>query len=131
MPFCCSRCPYAHADRLAMVWKDVNLPTYKNHHNASAPGNFHDWDTQNRVFSDMAAVGARQLEPHGQRRTDARGRRSGVGRAFSLCCRWPRSSAVRSSLRMTRPRRIGALLAHGFWLDRFGGDPKIVAKPFG
>jgi hypothetical protein len=38
--------PYPRADRLAMVWEDVNLPTYKNHHNASAPGNFHDWNTQ-------------------------------------------------------------------------------------
>src|SRR5437763_7774092 len=51
--------PYAQADRLAMVWENVNLPTYKNQRNASAAGNFHDWDTQNRVFSDMAAVGTR------------------------------------------------------------------------
>jgi hypothetical protein len=42
-----------------MVWENVNLPTYKNAHNASAPGNFHDWSTQNTVFSDMAAVGSR------------------------------------------------------------------------
>lgn len=34
--------PYAQADRLAIVWENVNLLTYKNPHNASAPGNFHD-----------------------------------------------------------------------------------------
>ena len=55
--------PYAQADRLAMVWENVNLPTYKNAHNASAPGNFHDWNTQNTVFSDMAAVRSRRRLP--------------------------------------------------------------------
>jgi putative ABC transport system permease protein len=30
--------PYPQADRLAMVWENVNLPTYKNARNASAPG---------------------------------------------------------------------------------------------
>src|SRR2546423_3811506 len=59
--------PYAQADRLAMVWEDVNLPTYKNRHNASAPGNFHDWDMQNRVFSEMASVGSRRWYLTGRR----------------------------------------------------------------
>ena len=41
--------PYAQADRLAMVWENVNLPAYKNSRNTPSPGNFHDWRTGNSV----------------------------------------------------------------------------------
>ena len=51
--------PYPQADRLAMVWENVNLPAYKNSRNASAAGNFSDWRTYNTVFSEMAAIGGR------------------------------------------------------------------------
>src|ERR1700704_6463646 len=51
--------PFPQADRLAMVWENVKLPAYKNSHNAAAPGNFHDWSTQNTSFTDMAAIGGR------------------------------------------------------------------------
>src|SRR5437870_1899553 len=51
--------PYPQADRLAMVWENVNLPAYKNSHNPSAPGNFHDWRTRNTSFTDMAAISGR------------------------------------------------------------------------
>jgi putative ABC transport system permease protein len=120
--------PYAQADRLVMVWENVNLPTYKNAHNASAPGNFHDWNTQNTVFSEMAAVGSRSWNLTG----DGEPMRVGgeavsaalfralqvaplLGRAFTPDDDTPAGASV-------------ALLAHGFWTDRFGGNPKIVGQ---
>jgi hypothetical protein len=48
--------PYAGADRLAMVWENVNLPAYKNAHNTPSPGNFRDWHEQSLTFVDMAAI---------------------------------------------------------------------------
>ena len=48
--------PYADADRLAMVWENVNLPQYKNAQNAPAPGNFRDWRDQNSTLLDLAAM---------------------------------------------------------------------------
>jgi putative ABC transport system permease protein len=120
--------PYAQADRLAMVWENVNLPTYKNAHNASAPGNFHDWNTQNTVFSDMAAVGSRSWNLTGDgepMRVDGEAVSAALfrvlqvapilGRAFTSDDDTPAGASV-------------ALLAHGFWTDRFGGDPKIVGQ---
>jgi putative ABC transport system permease protein len=120
--------PYAQADRLAMVWENVNLPTYKNAHNASAPGNFHDWNTQNTVFSEMAAVGSRSwnLTGNGEpMRVDGEAASAALfrvlqvtpilGRAFTPDDDTPGGASV-------------ALLAHGFWTDRFGGDPKIVGQ---
>src|SRR5262249_44222840 len=35
--------PYAAADRLAMVWENVDIPAYKNAQNTPAPGNFSEW----------------------------------------------------------------------------------------
>jgi putative ABC transport system permease protein len=120
--------PYAEADRLAMVWENVNLPTYKNAHNASAPGNFHDWNTQNTVFSEMAAVGSRSwnLTGNGEpMRVDGEAVSAALfrvlqvapilGRAFTPDDDTPAGASV-------------ALLAHGFWTGRFGGDPKIVGQ---
>src|SRR5256712_2472725 len=48
--------PYAEADRLAMVWENVNLPQYKNAQNTPAPGNFRDWRDENSTFPDLAAL---------------------------------------------------------------------------
>ena len=120
--------PYAQADRLAMVWENVNLPTYKNAHNASAPGNFHDWNTQNTVFSDMAAVGSRSWNLTGDgepMRVDGEAVSAALfrvlqvapilGRAFTPDDDTPAGASV-------------ALLAHGFWTARFGADPKIVGQ---
>ena len=48
--------PYAEANRLAMIWENVDLPAYKNAANGLAPGNFRDWRARNRTFLDMAAI---------------------------------------------------------------------------
>jgi len=111
-----------------MVWEDVNLPTYKNHHNASAPGNFHDWDTQNRVFSDMAAVGARSWNLTGSgepMRVDGEAVSAALFRVLQVV---PILGRTFTSEDDTPAGASVALLAHGFWLDRFGGDPKIVGQ---
>ena len=120
--------PYAQADRLAMVWENVNLPTYKNQRNASAPGNFHDWDTQNRVFTDMAAVGARSWNLTGSgepMRVDGDAVSAALFRVLQVA---PILGRTFTSEDDTPAGASVALLAHGFWMDRFGGDPKIVGQ---
>src|SRR4030095_7042964 len=48
--------PYTEADRLTMIWENVNLPQYKNAQNAPAPGNFRDWRDGSASYSGMAAM---------------------------------------------------------------------------
>src|SRR5260370_15353898 len=46
--------PYAHPDRLAVVWEDasyVGFPT-----NTPAPANYLDWQARNHAFTDMLAT---------------------------------------------------------------------------
>ena len=106
----------------------VNLPTYKNQRNASAAGNFHDWDTQNRVFSDMAAVGARSWNLTGSgepMRVDGEAVSAALFRVLQVA---PILGRTFTSEDDTPAGASVALLAHGFWIDRFGGDPKMVGQ---
>jgi putative ABC transport system permease protein len=119
--------PYPDADRLAMVWENVNLPQYKNAQNAPAPGNFHDWREQNSTFSSMAAArdGAWGLTGSGDpvRVTGEMVSASlfavlqvepVLGRTFT-------ADEDRDALRVV-------LLGHGLWVDRFGSNPAIVGQ---
>jgi predicted permease len=120
--------PYAQADRLAMVWENVNLPAYKNRRNPSAPGNFNDWKTHNTVFSGMAAIGGRSWTLTGRGeplRVDGEAVSAALfqvlrvgpalGRVFSPDDDRPGNSRV-------------VLLGHRFWTDQFGADPAIVGQ---
>ena len=118
--------PYRDADRLAMVWEDVNLPAYKNAQNSPAPGNFRDWRDQNASFVDLAAMrdGAWSLTGTGEpiRVTGEMvsaslfgvlGVEPHLGRGFT-----------------PDDDRFGAarvvVLGHGLWVDRFGSNPSTI-----
>src|SRR2546425_3815030 len=58
--------PYAHSERLVMAWEKVRLPSYQNDRNDPAPGNFVDWQKQNTVFQDMAAIPYRSFHLPGE-----------------------------------------------------------------
>ncbi len=58
--------PYAHSERLVMAWEKVRLPSYQNDRNDPAPGNFVDWQKQNTVFQDMAAIRYRSFNLTGE-----------------------------------------------------------------
>jgi putative ABC transport system permease protein len=120
--------PYPRADRLVMLWENVNLPSYKNSQNAVAAGNFDDWKTQNTVFDAMAAVGGRSWSLTGDSepmRVDGEAVSSALfhvlqvepalGRAFTPDDDKP--GAVRV-----------VILGHGFWTERFGADPNIADR---
>jgi putative ABC transport system permease protein len=120
--------PYQDADRLAMVWEDVNTPGYANAQNTPAPGNFHDWRRQNSTFVDLAAVryGAWNLTGAGDPIRLEGERVSAsffrllrvepiVGRLFT-----PDEDGA------TDPRVV--LLGHALWVDRFGSSPSIVGR---
>jgi putative ABC transport system permease protein len=119
--------PYPQADRLTMVWENVNLPAYKNDQNTPAPGNFNDW-RQSAAFSGMAAIGGRAWNLTGagdplRLQGDAvsanffsvLGVDVAFGRTFTMEEDQPGGPKV-------------AVLGHGLWSDRFGSDPTIVGR---
>jgi putative ABC transport system permease protein len=120
--------PYPDADRLVMVWENVNLPAYRNDQNTPSPGNFNDWRRQSTAFSGMAAISWRawnltgagdplrlQGEAVSANFFNLIGVEPALGRGFT-----------EEEDQSDGPRV--AILGYGLWTDRFGRDPAIVGR---
>ena len=119
--------PYRDANRLVMVWEDSSAFGFPK--DTPAPGNFADWRARNQVFEDMAALSySGYFNLTGSGTPEALEGRSVTANLFSVL-------GVSPALgRDFRPEDdvpgafSVAILSHGLWLRRFGGDPNIVGK---
>ena len=118
--------PYPGAERIAMVWE---VTPEGGHQNSLSPANFHDWRDQGKAFESIAAFTDRRLNLTGggepeevavQLATPELFRVLGIkpflGRALTPADALPDAPGV-------------AVLGHGFWLRRFGGDRGMVGRP--
>jgi putative ABC transport system permease protein len=118
--------PYRDSNRLVMVWEDASA--YGFPRDTPAPGNFADWKSRNQVFEGMAAI------------SDASLNLTGSGNPEDLLGKWATANLF-SVLGVTpalgrdfRPEDDipgaphVAILSHGLWMRRFGGDPQIIGK---
>jgi putative ABC transport system permease protein len=120
--------PYADADRLAMLWENVNLPAYKNSQNTPSPGNFRDWRQQNSTFIDLAAIrnSAWSVTDGGEPT-----RVSGEMVSASLFRLLQVDPAIGREFTAEEDRSDSArvvLLGHALWVDRFGSNPSVVGQ---
>jgi len=120
--------PYPDADRLAMVWENVDLPAYKNTQNTPAPGNFGDWRAQNSTFVDLAAIRANAwtLTDGGEPT-----RLGGAMVSASLFTLLQVAPAIGRGFSAEEDRSGSArvvVLGHALWADRFGSDPSVVNR---
>jgi len=118
--------PYRDSNQLVMVWEDSSAYGFPK--DTPAPGNFADWKSRNQVFDDVSAIaGASQNLTGDGNPEDLIGKKvranlfsvlgvtPALGRDFRPDDDLPGSPHV-------------AILSHGLWLRRFGGDPEIVGK---
>jgi putative ABC transport system permease protein len=118
--------PYRDSNRLVMVWEDASAYGFPK--DTPALGNFADWKSRNQVFEDVSAIAGASLNLTGDGNPeDLIGKRvrtnlfsvlgvtPALGRDFRPDENLPGSTHV-------------AILSHGLWLRRFGGDPEIVGK---
>jgi len=120
--------PYADADRLAMVWENVNLPAYKNAQNTPSPGNFRDWRDQNSTFVDLAAIrgGSWSLTDGGEPiRVEGETVSASLFRLLQI-------EPLVGRVFTADEERAGAahvvVLGHALWTDRFGSNPSVVGQ---
>jgi putative ABC transport system permease protein len=119
--------PFRDAGSLVMVWE--NNSEHPNPHNTVSPPNFLDWQSQNNVFADMAAI------------VDERANLTGNGDPEEVIIQdvsvnflpllgvdlllGPGFTAENG-----RPGHDNVvILNYGFWKERFAGDPSVVGKP--
>src|ERR1700722_4495870 len=119
--------PYRDPDRLVMVWEDASAYGFPK--DTPAPGNFSDWKSRNQVFEDVAALpyggyfnltGDGTPEQLAGKKVTANlfsvlGVSPALGRDFRPEDDVPGAPHV-------------AILSHGLWLRRFGGDAQVVGK---
>lgn len=121
--------PYAHADRLMMVWEDVHLPQYQSSENTPAPGNFADWKKRNTFFSGMGAIGYRSWNLTGSgepARIEGEAFSAGVLAVLQTYPMLGRPFAAEED----RPGEAShvALLGYGLWASRFGSDRGVIGR---
>jgi putative ABC transport system permease protein len=118
--------PYAQPDRLAAVWEDAAFIGFPR--NTPAPANYFDWKSQNTVFEKMSAsrfvrlairgdgaapelVRARAVTPD---MFDTLGVTPALGRTFTL--------------EEDRQDAPVAVISHGLWIRRFGGEASVLNR---
>lgn len=119
--------PYPGADRLVLIW-ETNPRLGVARDGPSGP-NYLDWKTQNSTFEDMALIesGSGVLTGRGEPEQFAGARvtpnflsllgaRTVLGRTFS------------ESDGEGAQRHNVAVISYGFWVRRFGSDPKITGS---
>jgi putative ABC transport system permease protein len=120
--------PYTEADRLTMIWENVNLPQYKNAQNAPAPGNFRDWRDGSASYSGMAAMrdGAWSLTGTGEPiRVGGEMVSSMLFKVLHVEPMLGRTFTDEED-RAEAPRVV--LLGYGLWADRFGSSPSVIGQ---
>ncbi len=118
--------PFRDSDRLTMVWLD-NLSEGIRQDITSYP-NFVDWREQNRVFEDMAAFRPHQVNLTGEFEPERIARTAVTANFFSLVGVEPlrgRGFAVEEEQQGSHEV---AVLSHGLWQRRFGGDPEVIGR---
>jgi putative ABC transport system permease protein len=117
--------PYAHADRVVVVWENNRERTQS--HNVLNPANFLDWQEQAKSFDQMAGfidqryslTGAGDPEEMpAQLATEnlfsLLGAEAALGRTFS-----PQDAQSEQDV---------AVLSDGLWRRRFGGSPGVIGR---
>jgi putative ABC transport system permease protein len=118
---------YREAERLVMVWEDETAAGFPRE--TPAVGNYADWRAQNRVFEDVAAIDQRTYDLTGEGGEPEKILVFGVTSNF-----FPLLGTEAKLGRTLLPDedRPGAhrvaVLSHGLWQRRFGGERSAVGR---
>ncbi len=118
--------PYSGPDRLVMVWEH-NYVRGRDR-NVVSPANFLDWQNQNHVFEEMAAIISFRINL------------TGAGEPVELPCQivsrdffsvlgvQPIIGRAFTEEECRPESNYAAILSHRLWQSRFGSDPEIIGK---
>ncbi|MEW6127973.1 MAG: ABC transporter permease [Acidobacteriota bacterium] len=118
--------PYKNADQLAIVWEH-NFKRGRDQ-NVVSPANYLDWKEQNRVFEDMAVFIDQPVNLVGGGDPEEIIAQYASPNFFSLLGVNAERGRVFSLDDGTDGQPAVAILTHGLWQRRFGGDANIVGQ---
>lgn len=117
--------PYAHADRLVMIWLDMNnenrsgfMPT---------PAEWLEWRRLNTVFTDTALTQPADATLSGDSEPEQVPARKATWNLWSVLGVKPLIGRVFTEEEDEKGVRV-AVISYGLWQRRYGGSPDIVGR---
>jgi putative ABC transport system permease protein len=118
--------PYKNADGLVMVWEH-NRPRSRKQ-NVVSPANFLEWKDQNGVFEDMAGFYDTRVNLTEMDDPEEIPGQNVTANMFSLLGAYPMLGRAFEAEDGQPGHNDLAILSHGLWQRRFGGDPGVLNK---
>ena len=117
--------PYQDPDQVVMVWEDRTAAGFPR--NTPAPGNYRDWRTMNRSFTDMAATAFAFANLTGDAGPELVIGRRVTTNFFSVLGVQPAVGRTFAAADDVMGQRV-VVISHALWQRRYGGDPRIVGR---
>src|SRR5918994_62024 len=118
--------PYADAERLVLVWE--KRQGGRTDQNVINLGNFSDWKEQNQVFTDMAVFFDRSFNLTSDGEPEEVPVQFGTTNLFSVLGTSPLRGRAFLADDGNQEQPFVAVISHGLWQRRFGGDNHIVGR---
>ena len=122
--------PYPGAERIAMLWE---ISPEERRHNVISPANFRAWREQSTLFESMAAFTEQRVNLTGNRPSEGEPEEVAVQLAtpelFQVLGVEPFLGRAMTAADAVPDAPDVALVSHGFWMRRFGGDRGAIGKP--
>ncbi|HEY0763612.1 MAG TPA: ABC transporter permease [Pyrinomonadaceae bacterium] len=118
--------PYADAERLVLVWE--KRQGGRTDQNVINLGNFTDWKEQNQVFSDMAVFFDRSMNLTSDGEPEEVPGEYATTNMFSVLGAGPVLGRTFANDDGNDGQPRVAVISHGLWQRRFGGDRQIVGR---
>jgi predicted permease len=118
--------PYAHADRLVMLWDNMSKSDVATKHN-STPAEWLEWRRRNTVFTDLAVTQEVQATLSGDGAPEQVPARQVTWTLWSVLGAHPMLGRVFTEDEDNKGVRV-IVISHGLWQRRFGGSPGIIGR---
>jgi len=118
--------PFADPERLVMVWEEASFAGFPR--NTPAPANYADWKAQNGVFEGMAALGDGSFNLTGDGEPEKVSAKSVTADFFPLLGVKPALGRAFLPEEDRPGANKVAILSHGLWQRRYGGESGIVGR---
>src|SRR5262245_50409681 len=120
--------PYPEPERIVRLFETVERTTMANDRMEVAPANFLDWQAQSQSFSGIAAYGFGNLPLAGEGEAEVVPSAYVSANLFSVLGVAPLLGRTFTVEEDNPQNEFVALLSHGLWQRRFGGDPKVLGR---
>jgi predicted permease len=117
--------PYQDPDEVVMVWEDRTAAGFPR--NTPAPGNYRDWRSRNRSFTDMAATAFAFANLTGDAAPELVIGQRVTANFFSVLGVQPVVGRTFTAADDIMGQRV-VVISHALWQRRYGADPAIVGR---